>query len=141
MSPLVWRMIPNAMQFQPAPAGVSTGIATERAHSCPPEREARTAAEHRHFAVERAAHAGGQNVRAPSQLPELAHDNCLTFLAANGRSFLAPENHALLFLYQIRTRRHGIALAMMPVDDNHLASDTKPLARLLTLCATSAAQR
>ena len=120
---------------------VSTGIATERGHPCPPEREARTVVKPGYDAAERAAHAGGQDVRAPSQL---AHDKCLTFLAANGRSFLAPENHALLFLYQIRARRSGIALAMMQVDGNYLASDPKSLARLLTLCATpasSAAQR
>jgi hypothetical protein len=66
------------------------------------------------------------------------HYKCLTFLAANGRRFLAPENDALVFLYQIRARRSGIALAMMQVDGNYLASDTKPLARFLTLCATSA---
>jgi hypothetical protein len=30
------------------------------------------------------------------------HDNCLTFLAANGRRFLAPDNAALVFSYEIR---------------------------------------
>src|SRR5258706_5799736 len=37
----------------------------ERGHPCPPEREARNAAEGKHDATDRAAHAGGQDVRAP----------------------------------------------------------------------------
>jgi hypothetical protein len=68
MTPIVWRMIPNATQFQPARRGVS---------SCCTR-------------ILRVIH--GRDARAT-----LIHDKCLTFLAANGRSFLAPENHAVLF--------------------------------------------
>ena len=53
----------------------------ERGHPCPPEREARTAAERGYEAAERASRAGGQDVRAPSRLPVLTslhHHSSLT---------------------------------------------------------------
>jgi hypothetical protein len=42
-----------------------------------------------------------------------------------------------IFFTRSALRRGGIALAMMQVDDNYLASDTKPIPWLFTLCATS----
>jgi hypothetical protein len=50
---------------------VSGGSGSGARTSCPPEREARTVGEWRHDAVERATHAGGQDVRAPLALPVL----------------------------------------------------------------------